>query len=202
MKVLAFIVLLTAGCSAQRTLSWHSADRHGSYISILERWTRHGHVYDDFDEALQVDATFHGPEFRAAYEAQWIRMYQVRDPQVEEERQRLLKETVDNWIFHVEVASHRYEVNDMRPEKLIWRIALQTNATGALAPTAVTATNVAKELQEALYPHRSIFSRGWDIRFPKKDAVGNSTLGAEPNSLKMSIAGPLGSTVLVWNFAS
>jgi len=47
------------------------------YVDELKRYTRHGHVIADFDEALTVDATLHAPQFRAAYAEKWIDTYKL-----------------------------------------------------------------------------------------------------------------------------
>ncbi len=170
------------------------------YEKTLERWTRHGEVRADFDATLIVDATLHGPELNEAYAARWSRIYALPPPEAERFRAQLAADTTDHFLFYVETATHKFELNDFGSAKTMWRISLVNDHGQEVLPSEVKAAREHREVDQEFYPYVTIFSKGWRIRFPHALADGTPLVGADTRQVTLRIAGPPGTTDLVWRF--
>jgi hypothetical protein len=197
-----FVALAFAGCGAPRVSldDPKQAAKPADYIDTLKMWTRHGHLMDDFDTALDVDATLHSPEFRAAYTEKWIQVYRVGPSEAARVRGELLKESTENWEFHVETSAHYYHLNDLSTNRSVWRVALfDDNGHEATAKNISSDGGKKREIDLEFYPYANVFSRGWKVRFPRQLADGTPLGGPGTKTLTLRIAGPQGSMDLVWN---
>ena len=201
MKWLA-AALLVAGCaSAPPKVSLappSSQPSANDYVDELKTWTRHGHVIYDFDEALTVDATLHAPQFRAAYAEKWIDVYRLNAEDAAKKRVELNAEIADLWELHVETSTHFYQINDFTQGKGIWRVTLIDDKGRAIQPVDLRLSVNKRDVDLAFYPYASIFSRGWRFRFPRTLADGSPLVTGDTKFIALRIAGPQGSTDLVW----
>ena len=168
------------------------------YVDELKRWTRHAHLRSDFDQALDVDATFRSPEFREAYAAKYIDIYKVGDEHKARVRGEILSDGADTFEFHVETATHDYALNDLTTAKSIWRVTLVDDQGHEVTPKQVLALRERRALDVEFYPYSGVFSRGWTVRFPRTRADGTPLVGSDTRALTMRFAGPQGSVDLVW----
>jgi hypothetical protein len=168
------------------------------YVDALKTWTRHGHLRSDFDQALDVDATFRSPEFRDAYAAKYIALYRIGPENQAHTRGELLSDGADTYEFHVETATHDYVLNDLTSAKTVWRITLVDDQGHEVAPVRVTGLKERRALDQEFYPYTTVFSRGWTLRFPRTRADGSPVVGGDTRSLTLRFAGPQGSVDLVW----
>jgi hypothetical protein len=196
------LLLLFAGCAG--TPVRVSLDpptqqlRPDQYVDELKLWTRHGHLQDEFDVALEVDATFRAPEFRAAYAEKWISLFRIGPGEAARTRDELMADGADTWEFHAESAMHYFELNDLTSRKTIWRVTLVDDQGREVTPREVIATKMRRELEAEFYPYAGLFSKGWRIRFPRTLASGQPLVTPDTKSLTLRIAGPRGSVDLVW----
>jgi len=165
------------------------------------RWTRHGHVRFDFDEALTVNATLHSPEFRAAYTEKWVSQFSLVGAEAEKIRSDFAAEVADCWEVHLESASHTHDEDNFKPERHLWHLALVTDQGRQVSASEIKLDKEKRDVATALYPHATVFSRGWRIRFPRRLADGLPLIEAGTRSLTLRIAGPHGSTDIVWRLS-
>jgi hypothetical protein len=202
MKWLAALALLLCGCAGapvKVSLGEPSpAPTAKDYVGELKRWTRHGHLFSDFDQALDVDATFRSPEFRAAYAAKYIDIYRIGDENKARIRGEILSDGADSYEFHVETATHDYPLNDLSTQKSIWRLSLIDDQGHEVSPKQVIGLRERRALDAEFYPYTNVFSRGWTLRFPRARADGTPLVGADTKALTLRIAGPQGSVDLLW----
>jgi hypothetical protein len=168
------------------------------YVDQLKRWTRHAHLRNDFDQALDIDATLRSPEFREAYAAKYILIYRIGDENKAHTRGEILADGADSYEFHVETATHDYAFNDLTSAKTIWRITLIDDQGHEVTPLRVVGLKERRALDQEFYPYSNIFSRGWTVRFPRARADGSPLVGGDTRSLTLRVAGPQGSVDLVW----
>lgn len=168
------------------------------YVDQLKRWTRHAHLRSDFDQALDVDATFRSTEFREAYAAKYIEVYKIGDENKARVRGQILSDGADTFEFHVETATHDYALNDLTTAKTIWRVTLMDDQGHEVTPKQVVSIRERRALDSEFYPYTGIFSRGWTVRFPRQRADGSPFVGGDTRALTMRFAGPQGSVDLVW----
>jgi hypothetical protein len=168
------------------------------YVDQLKKWTRHGELFYDFDQVLQVDATLRAPEFRAAYADKYVQLYRIPPDSAASMRGQLLTDGADSYEFHVESATHDYVINELGGTRSIWRLALVDDSGHEVTPSEVLATKVRREVDLSFYPYANVFTRGWRLRFPRTRADGAPLVGAETKALTLRFSGPRGSIDLVW----
>jgi hypothetical protein len=203
MKIAALAALLLIGC-AEPELRVSLAPvptpppAH-QYTRELKRWSRHGSILADFDEALTVDATLHSPEFREAYGERWIEMYKLNVDDAAKKRAQLLAEIADVWEFHVESATHYYQINDFTVGKSsVWRVTLIDDRGRAVQPVDIRLSLDKRDVDVAFYPYAGIFSKGWRFRFPRTLPNGSPLVTPDTRFIALRITGPQGATDLVW----
>jgi hypothetical protein len=198
----AVAALLVIGCGgASQRVSLNEPGlppSYKQYAATLKRWTRHGHVIADFDEAMQASATLRSPEFRSAYASRFIRDYQVVPDSQERVRGEIMSDGADSFEFHVETATHDYDINDLTSAKTVWRITLINDAGREVKPREIIVSKDKRQVDYVFYPYATIFSRGWRLRFPRALGDGTPLVGADAKSLTLRIAGPVGVVNLVW----
>jgi hypothetical protein len=168
------------------------------YIDLLKVWTRHGHRRDDFDVALDFDATLHAPQFRAAYIEKYLTVYAIGPEFMAQKRAELWAETADVYELHVESQTHTYELNDFTPSKKIWRVTLLNDQNNEVLPVEVREMHERPELVVTFYPYANQFSRGWRIRFPRALADGTPLVRPDVKALTLRFAGPQGKIDVDW----
>ncbi len=168
------------------------------YVDQVKRWSRRGDLLSDFDAAIIAHATFHSPEFRAAYVAKYIDLYHVNDS-TRDAVIASIPTTPDTFEFHLETETHTWEINELKPPKSIWRITLVDDRGREVAVQEVKLERTRPEMLQAFYPYTAIFSRPWRVLFPRKLTDGTELVTPETKSLTMRIAGPAGSLDMVWH---
>jgi hypothetical protein len=169
-----------------------------AYVDLLKRWTRHGHVIEDFDEALTVDATLHSPEFRAVFIEKWLDVYKIAEGEAPNVRTQMTAEVADMWEFHIESAAHVWDVDNFQFAKKVWRVSLVDDKGRELVPQEAKLDKTRREVIVEFYPYAGIFSRAWRLRFPRNLADGTPFLGPDTKSVTLRFAGPKGNTDLTW----
>jgi hypothetical protein len=202
-KWLALCVLVALGCAgaARQRVSLNEPTQQMTlkdYEKYLKRWTRHGHVIHDFDDALDVNATLRSPEFRSAYAAKYLEDYKIVPESRERVRGEIMSDGADSYEFHVETQTHDYDINDLSGAKTVWRVTLIDDQGHELPPSQIVAGKVRREVDMAFYPYATIFSRGWRLRFPRARSDGTPLVGSDTKSLTLRFAGPVGVVDLVW----
>ena len=201
MKRLLVAALLASGCAAAPRVSLDEPTTQFTrkdYGKQLERWTRHGHVIHDFDEALEVNATLRAPEFRGAYAAKYLADYQVVPESRDRVRGEIMSDGADSFEFHVETATHDYDINDLTGAKTVWRVTLIDDQGHEVSPREVLPDKVRRQVDMEFYPYATLFSRGWRLRFPRARADGTPLVASGTKSLTLRFAGPVGVVDLVW----
>jgi hypothetical protein len=168
------------------------------YVDQLKKWTRHAHLISDFDAALEVYATMRSPEFREAYSEKYLLVYRVEPEHRAKVKGDLLSDGADTYEFHVETATHDYDLNDLVGTKSVWRVTLVDDQAHEVTPSEVSAIRERRRLDVEFYPYAGIFSRGWRLRFPRTRGDGSPLVGGDTKSLTLRFAGPQGSVELVW----
>jgi hypothetical protein len=197
----AFLGGLLGGCAANSQVvslaepTTPPVAKH--YVDQVKRWTRRGDLLSDFDAAIIAHATFHSPEFRAAYIAKYIDVYKV-DDSTRAQVVGAIPSSPDTYEFHLETETHTWEINELKPPKSIWRITLVDDKGREVSVQDVKLQNTRTELLQAFYPYTGIFSRAWRVLFPRKLADGSDLVTDETKSLTMRIAGPAGTVDLTW----
>ena len=167
-----------------------------AYVDELKKWTRHGHILADFDEALTVDATLMSPELAAAYASRWIKVYQLNETDAAAFRAKLESRVADVWELHIESSTHRADINELGPRGP-WRITLVDDRDRAVTPIEVRLEKTPRDVSVEMFPYATIFSRPWTVRFPRLLPDGTA-LADSAKWIALRIAGPAGHVDLKW----
>lgn len=199
--LLALILLQLAACAAPSPAVSLAVPAQQppakEYVDELKRFTRHGHVIYDFDDAMAIDATFHAPEFQEAYAAKWAEVYKLDRAEAERVRAQLMAQATTNWEFYAETSAHNYEINDLASYKTVWRVTLVSDTGKEVVAREIKPAKELRAMAFAFYPYATVFSKGWRIKFPNK--VGEEPLVTpDTKKLTLRLAGPQGSIDLVW----
>jgi len=201
-KLAAVVAVLVAGCASTPVVvslgEPSPPPTSKDYVNQLKKWTRHAHLRNDFDQALDVDATLRSPEFREAFAAKYIEIYRIGSENQAHTRGEILSDGADSYEFHIETATHDYALNDLTSAKTVWRVTLVDDQGHEVQPSKVTGLKERRALDEEFYPYASIFSRGWTMRFPKQLTDGTPLIGPNTKNVTLRIAGPMGTIDLVW----
>jgi hypothetical protein len=202
MRATLLALVLAAGCgSAPPRVSLEPPNRAPTadeYVDELKRWTRRGHLRDDFDEALDIEATLRSPEFRAAFAEKWIAVFKISPSEALRVRDQILADGADTYEFYMESATHRFELNEFSSTKSVWRLALVDDRGREVTTAQVMASKERRELDMAFYPYATTFSRGFRLRFPRSLPDGSPLVTTETRAITLRFAGPQGSLDLVW----
>ena len=196
------VLFALSGCASSASrkvdLSDVSQPPKESYTDMIKKWTRHGHIIHDFDEALQLDATLHSPELRSAYIERWIAMYQVGAQEAARLRSEWMREIADIWELHIESSAHDYALSNLAGVKPVWRVVLIDNKGDEMLARELGNSGLKRDVEMAMYPYAGLFSRGWRVRFPRMRSDGTPFVNDTTRSISLRVAGPAGSTDLTW----
>ena len=199
MKWLTLILALAACAAPQVSLDPPAQPPPAKdYIDLLKKWTRHGQLQSDFEEALSVDATMMSPEFRAAFAERYISVYKLSPEEAGRKRAEILSDAADQFSFHVETSTHAWQLNDLSGTKSVWRISLVDDKGREITTKDIHLKRTAREFDAAFFPYQNVFSRSWRILIPRTFADGTLLYGPNTRSLTLRFAGPQGSVDLVW----
>lgn len=170
----------------------------GDYQQTTRDWTRRGTIRQDYDQVLDVAATFKSTAWRAAYVDR--RMSSEKLP--EDERALLVegerKSAAQYYEFTLLVATYEHDENDLQKgEKSIWRMVLVDDRGVEIKPASVKRDRRPRNIIRSEYPHFDDVAVAYVARFPKQTDVLAD--GAKKFSLKMSSS--RGVVELVWRAA-
>jgi len=206
MKVGIALVFLAAalGCAhgpEPVALSGEWPSRTDDFDEVAARWTRHGKLTAPFgeglDKLLDVSATFHSPEWRAAY----VDFRSKREMLPASRRSELVAEqhAADEKYYEVTllVQTHSFRENDLQKGKRsVWRLALVDGKGNEVEPTEVESVRTPREFLKPYFPALDPRHEIYRARFPKEGADIFAS-GAQKFSLKM--ASSRGGVELIWN---
>ena len=71
LQLMALFVLTS--CAAPKVVK----RAENGYLSVLEKWTREGRVYENFETKVLINATYKTREFRESYAAEYINTFML-----------------------------------------------------------------------------------------------------------------------------
>ncbi len=189
-------LVLACGQQAQPvrlTESWPA--QSGDYEDVTEAWTRKAVLRGEYQQALEVYATFRSPEWRAARAAREAEIRRLdgsaRDNLMAEARTA----AAGDYEVTMVVTTYERSENDLhRGERSVWRVALVDDAGKETPPSTVVRDRRPYEVLRAELPMLGDFATVYVATFPRTAAVLRD--GAQRVALK--IWGARGGVELVW----
>lgn len=190
--------LSCAACGATPaplTLSETWPSQAGDFEAVNEAWTRKAIMRGEYQQALEVYATFRSPEWRAARASHDVRMRNLdgsaRDAVLAAAR------TASEGDYEVTLVMTTYErsENDLhRGDRSVWRVALVNDAGLETPPSKIVRDRRPPEILRADFPTLGDFATVYIVTFPRTAAVLHD--GAKRVVLRMWST--RGSVELVW----
>jgi len=198
MRALVVVVLVacaTTDPSVRLVDDWPAVSRPDDYQAVTSEWTRKSILRGEYQEALELSATFKSPEWRAAHTAKDI------------ETRGLTGEARDQLVSAAQAdAAGPYEVemlvttwdrteNDLdRGKRSVWHIALVDDQNHQIAPIEIVRDKRPPQVVHAEFPAFHDFTIAYIARFPRTTPV----LGPGVHQVKLSMSSERGGVELVW----
>ena len=198
MKLVAFI-LLVAACGAadprvRLTEDWPGQVR--DYSTVVAEWTRKSVLRGEYQEVLQLAATFKSPEWRAAHA---IRDADNRGLVGEARAQRIAQaqaEAVGPYELELLVTTWDRRENDLdRGKRSVWHVVLLDDHGMEIAPLEIVKDKRPTNQIKAEFPAYDDFATAYVARYPRTTPV----LGAGVHMIHLRMSSARGGLSLFWN---
>ena len=194
--ILGFLLLgACAGAGDPVTFGDQWPSQASDYRDTTEAWTRHGELSEGYQEALVVDATFKGAEWRAAYVDRVVELGRMSAAQRAELTAQHQKELAEHYEVELLVTTWDRKENDLhRGARSVWKVVLVDDAGVTIEPSSIERDRRPENVLRADYPALGDFSQAYVARFPRR--VDLMRPGARRFALR--IWGSRGAVEMAW----
>ncbi len=192
------VALLLVACGAPNppvrlTEEWPATV--GDYEEVTEMWTRSARMRGEYQEALEVAATFKSPEWHAAYAE---RDSSARALVGEARDQRIAQgkaESAGPYEFEVMLTTWDRRENDLdRGIKSIWKVRMLDESGLEVEPLEVIKDKRPPVIVRTEFPAFGQFATAYIVRFPRTKPL----LGPGVQKLRMRLSSARGGVDLIW----
>ena len=196
----AVLAVLLAACTpkpanVRLTEDW-PAQPSTDYETVTFNWTRTGVMRGQYQEVLQLAATFKSPEWRAAHAA---RDADHRGLTGAERNQRLAQAQADMagpYEVELMVTTWDRRENDLdRGKKSVWHVVLVDEAGHEIEPLEIVKDKRPTFTVRSEFPALGDFAQPYIARFPRAQPV----LGPSVRSLRLRMSSERGGVEVAWN---
>lgn len=187
-------VLFLVSCATQKV----TKPAEIGYRSVLQKWTRDGKVYSDFETKLLVKATFKTEEFRESYVREYSAVYMLDTDKAE----KLAKDEIEvprgYHEFFISIHTPIHEWSDLERKEPIWALYLVNDMGERVSPLEI------KKLRERgpnitrFFPYFDDWSVGYSVKFPLNLVDQRQLITSDTKYVKFVMTGPPGRGELVW----
>jgi hypothetical protein len=196
MRALILVGLLACGsttATVRLTEDWPA--QPGDYLEVTEAWTRTAALRGQYQEVLELAATFKSPEWRAAHAARLARNRgltgQARDAMFAQAR----AEMAGPYEVQLMVTTWDRRENDLdRGTRSVWRVVLVDEQGREIEPLEIVKDRRPQFTVRAEFPALGDFATPYVARFPRTEPV----LGEGVQRLRLRMSSVRGGIELVW----
>lgn len=195
----ALVALLLAACGAtpgavRLTDEW-PARPSANYEDVTFNWTRTAVLRGQYQEVLDLAATFKSADWRAAH-AQRDAEHRNLDEQA---RGQLLAQAQADWAgpYEIELMVTTWDrrENDLdRGKKSVWRVVLIDDAGHEIEPLEIVKDKRPTFTIRAEYPAFGDFATAYVARFPRTPPL----LGPNVKAVRLRMSGERGGVEVAW----
>ena len=198
--IIYILMLSIAGCSHVESYLDVAKDKGISrkYLDVLDRWTRKGTLYSQFETKFQITATWKSEAFNRAYIEEYARIYYLTD----EERKRMddvqsgFARDFTEFFFYASMSQK--EANDFDNRNSSWSIFLIDEKGNRIKPLEVRKIEKIAAVMEEFFPYvNKYYGSCYSLKFPLATGIGNTSADT-PRQMKLVIAGVMGAMELTW----
>ncbi len=167
----------------------------GDYEDVADAWTRRATMRGEYQEALEVLATFKAPEWRAAHAQKDADARGLTGPARDQRVAQGQADVAGPYEFEVMVTTWDRRENDLdRGEKSIWKVRM-LDATGAeVEPLEIIKDKRPAVVVRADFPAFGEFATAYLVRFPRTTPL----LGPGVRQMRMRFSSARGGVDLIW----
>jgi hypothetical protein len=166
------------------------------YETITYNWTRTAVIAGQYQEVLELAATFKSPEWRAAHAAREADYRKLDGPARDQFFALSRVEMAGPYEVELMVTTWDRRENDLdRGKKSVWRVVLVDEQGHEIEPLEIVKDKRPTFTVRAEFPALGDFATPYVARFPRTPAI----LGPSVHALKLRISGERGGVEVAWN---
>lgn len=167
----------------------------GNYARAHEQWTRHALLRRDYQEVLNVYATFKAPAFRSAFAEHKARNGSLTEAEAESLQAAERAAAEGAYEVQLLVTTWDYRENDFQKgPKSLWRVALTDDRGNEVLAESIARDRRPKRMIRAEYPDMGDFATAYIVRFPRTIDV----LRPDAKYFAIEISSSRGAVELTW----
>ncbi len=199
MKHVLLAVLLAActpkPANVRLTEEW-PAQPSTDYDTVTFNWTRTAVMRGQYQEVLDLAATFKSPEWRAAHAARDADHRGLTGPDRDKRLAQAQADMAGPYEVELMVTTWDRRENDLdRGKKSVWHVVLVDEAGHEIEPLEIVKDKRPTFTVRSEFPALGDFAQPYIARFPRTQAV----LGPSVRSLRLRISGERGGVEVAWN---
>ncbi len=189
------LLLFLTSCTAPKI----SKPAESGYLSVLEKWTREGNVYENFETKVLISATYKTNEFRASYAAEYINTFMLDAKKGDDLMKGEMEAPKKHHEFFLSIHTPNIEWSDLEKKEPIWALYLVNDSGEAVSPLDIKKVKEKGPGVVRFYPYFTEWSVGYTVKFPLILPDGREFITAEAKYIKLVLTGTPGKGELVWN---
>lgn len=200
MRLASFVVVsLLLACGGAEppvrlTDEWPS--QVGDYEDVAQTWTRRATMRGEYQEALEVVATFKSTEFRAAHASKDAAARGLVGAARDQRLAQARADAAGPYEFEVMVTTWDRRENDLdRGTKSIWKVRMLDASGAEIEPLEIIKDKRPAVVVRADYPALGEFATAYVVRFPRTKPLFGT--GAAPQ-MRMRFSSARGGVDLIW----
>ncbi|MDQ3365946.1 MAG: hypothetical protein M3680_11015 [Myxococcota bacterium] len=196
---LGLILAVAGGCGGvdppvRLTDEWPS--RAGDYEDVTAAWTRKATLRSEYQEALELAATFKSPEWRAAHAAKDARARGLVGAALEQHMAQAQADAAGPYEFQVMVTTWDRRENDIdRGKKSVWKLRMLDEQGMEIEPLEIIKDKRPDFVVRNEFPAFGDFAKSYVVRFPREQPL----LGPNTKRMRMRMSSSRGGVELVWS---
>jgi hypothetical protein len=198
MKLLAIAAMLAGCADAEPPIRFDEAwpaQAPSSYDGTTVVWTRASQLHGQYQEAVDLHATFKSPDWRAAHAERVAAQRGLAGAAKDQVVAQAQADMAGPYEFELMLTTWDRRENDLdRGQKSVWHVALIDDQGHEIAPIEIVKDRRPMYTLRAEFADINDFATAYVARFPRTMPV----LGASVQTLRLRMSGERGAVELVW----
>ena len=195
-RALALVLLVACGPApvpVRLTETW--PNKCADYRAVTEAWTRHAVLRGQYQEVLEVTATFKSPDWQCSHAEREADHRQLEGDARTQQLAQAQAAAAGPYEIELMVTTWDRRENDLdHGKKSIWHVVLVDDQGNEIEPTEIVKDKRPTFTVRAEFPELGDFAVPYVARFPRDKAV----LGPNVHAIKLRMSSERGGVQLEW----
>ena len=193
------VAALVGACAAgdpnvHLTEDWPA--QSSDYVATTAAWTRATKLHGQYQEVLELAATFKSPEWRAAHVAREAESRALTPDARAQLMAQAQADAAGPYELELMVTTWDRRENDLhRGKKSVWRVVMVDDQGREIEPIEIVRDRRPTFVVRAEYPKLGDFAEPYIARFPRSEAL----LGPGVHQVRLRMSGEQGGVELHWD---